>query len=619
MKRLWLLAALAGTAIVQADYFGEYFDANPMPLTGTVNGAGDIDLVWPAADEICKTQIFKNGVLLDATEDFTYTDPAYTAGDTYEVLFQSCRNHVHTEPSNTVPDDPIVVQSKEALLANIMDTGEEDTRAGVFAFPGATGHARFATGGRGGAAVVVNTLNDVNVNGDGLVSWREAATGINEANFSPRTILFSVSGQINTGTNLVAIHGQDDVTVACQSAPPPGVVFVGWRSWDIDNGTDDLIARHCDIKPLDTINPNLNTGQRCVTIGGNTGTGPRRLMFDHFSCAWSTDDSISSFVNTNGATDPPGDITISHPLIYEGDTTCLRSDDECGNPASGFNGTYAWPSHAMGPYFASQNGTRMDGVSLIAWASVNNNARQPWWRNVSGEIVNGLVANRHSEGIAVTGSGGATNNLAYIVGNTIKEGPDERPGTDPLKTAAGTFSISGNRLIDDNGVLQNSNLDGNGGNALSGLAREYLGGSNELDLSCIGASQPTRDSSDARIVTEINGAGPGSPILASAEVGVGPRIAPINPPCTGIWCFYEPPENGQGQRDYSTYTSSNSHPASYDTDGDGIEDAWEQQVIDSDPNDAITNLTHIDHTTDCDGDGYTDMEEFLNRLARCDI
>lgn len=739
MKRLGLSIALLGVAAVQADYFEDYFAANPMPLTGTVNGAGDIDLVWPAADEICKTQIFKNGVLLDATEDFTYTDPAYTPGDTYEVLFQSCRNHVHADSSNPVdPDDPVVVQgldcdatnatfvvnngnpvefgggpypvevnwtladgtqgppppvtglaasvgtisfqnqsgafptnnylwtvpatgvdtpvsfaygeaapgtqcdtgdivileeslvkaeTKVALLANVMDTGEEDTRAGVFAFPGATGHARFSTGGRGGAACIVNTRNNVNVNGDGLRSYRECVTGINEGAYTPRTVVFDVEGEIDSGTTRVTIHGaiNDNLTIACQSAPGNGIVLTGYRPMDIDNGVNDLIVRHCDIKLKDQLDAARNSGNRAVTVGGNPGTGPRRLMFDHMSLAWATDEPFSLFVNTDGGTNPPGDVTLMQSMVYEGDTTCLRPDNECGSPAnSATQQPYLFPNHAMGPFMASANGIRIDGVSLIANHIANNNARNPWWRHVSGEIIRNRIVNVHSEAIAVTGITGA-GNLAYIEENVIKEGPDEKQNgaaVNRLKTAAGSFVVKDNVRISQTGALLSSDYNGNNQTAVPGLAREWTTGSNEYDEACVGANRPVRDSIDARIIAEMMGDTPGTPVSAQAEVGVGPRIAPIVGPnaCNAgqAFCFYEPTVNDQGQRDYSDY-SPGSHPTSYDTDNDGIADAWEQMVIASDTSDNVDNLSDIDHTTDCDGDGYTDMEEFLNRLARCDI
>ena len=47
-----------------------------------------------------------------------------------------------------------------------------------------------------------------------------------------------------------------------------------------------------------------------------------------------------------------------------------------------------------------------------------------------------------------------------------------------------------------------------------------------------------------------------------------------------------------------------------DSDYDGIDDWWEWQIIDSDPNDAVTSLADVGATTDFDGDGFYDYDEW---------
>lgn len=49
-----------------------------------------------------------------------------------------------------------------------------------------------------------------------------------------------------------------------------------------------------------------------------------------------------------------------------------------------------------------------------------------------------------------------------------------------------------------------------------------------------------------------------------------------------------------------------------DTDGDGLSDDWEQQIIDADPNDGITTINDVNPNDDFDGDGLTNDEEFWN-------
>lgn len=146
--------------------------------------------------------------------------------------------------------------------------------------------------------------------------------------------------------------------------------------------------------------------------------------------------------------------------------------------------------------------------------------------------------------------------------------------------------------------------------------RQYTTGDNKLNLACVGASKPFRDSADDRVVSEINGTGPTPTVSENAEVGIGPRVPPIVPPCLpGRPCFYEGTVNSQGQRDYFDYQSVVRHPSNYDTDNDGIADAFERALISQYSN--LRSLADIDHTTNADGDQYLDVEEFINALARC--
>lgn len=524
-----------------------------------------------------------------------------------------------TETSGTGSAGPTL----EELFANIDASGNLDERS-ARAFPGATGFGQQSTGGRGGPVFCVNTLEDVNEDGDGLISYREAVEGINEAAQTPRVVTFCVAGEIYTGTEPVRLHGSGEVTIACQSAPSPGVVMTGYRPLDLDNDADNVIVRYCDMKPRDTLNEGLNISQRGVTVGGGPASAPDDLIFDHMSIMWSTDDSFVVYVGNSPGTITPGNITLMQSLVGEGDTTCNRTDDECGNAAGNPTFDYRFPNHSTGPANSSLNGDPLRGVSHVANMMGNTVARNPQIRGAFGEVANNFVFNMFGDGTRASMSGGVgTTNTLYIEHNTYKRGPDSQPNRidDHLFYAGGQYVVNGNRLIEEDGSIR-EDYNGNGTTLEDGLSheRQYLEGDNQLNVGCVGASRPFRDSADARIVAEANGIGT-DPVLESAEVGIGARVAPLtgaDGPCTeGLNCFYEPTTDDQGQRDYTDYETLRSHPATYDADLDGIDDAWEQRVVDADPNDDLTSLASIDHTTDADGDGYLDVEEWLNTLARC--
>jgi len=108
-------------------------------------------------------------------------------------------------------------------------------------------------------------------------------------------------------------------------------------------------------------------------------------------------------------------------------------------------------------------------------------------------------------------------------------------------------------------------------------------------MNCVGASRPERDAIDARIVQEF--------YAGTGTIGIGDNNRRGG-------------HNVNTQRTWGIYGSPTQHPANYDSDFDGMPDAWEIEYG-LDPQDGS------DHNGDQDGDGYTNIEEYLAIAAAC--
>jgi hypothetical protein len=116
----------------------------------------------------------------------------------------------------------------------------------------------------------------------------------------PRTVLFAVSGTIRLASDIVVREPR--LTIAGQSAPGAGVTLA-------DHGlvirADDVVVRHIRVRRGDA----GGEGDSIWVAGGS------RIILDHVSASWSTDETLSVSGPRDGP--PPRDVTVQWSIISE--------------------------------------------------------------------------------------------------------------------------------------------------------------------------------------------------------------------------------------------------------------------------------------------------------------
>ncbi len=450
-----------------------------------------------------------------------------------------------------------------------------DLPEAIPAFPGAWGGGMFATGGRGGKVIIVTGLED-----SGPGSLREAI----EAE-GPRIVIFRVAGIIHLQSNLVI--NNPHITIAGQSAPGDGICIAG-ASLDID--TYNVILRHLRIR-------------RGVTEGGqgtdNIGGHPlHHVIVDHCSTSWGRDENLSLYRAMVERPDPrnPGktqrvktstrNLTIQYCISSEG----MKPGHEFGGTWGGQDSTFHHnlfacntgrnPSIGMGGEFDYRNNVvfnwrhrTMDGGDETSLINVINNYYKPGPAtndNMVSTIARIEQRDMYSPGRRFQNSNwypqaGKRPGKWYVAGNIVEGHP---------QVTADNWK--GIRLLEGPGTLDmarvNSPFEGWPVNQQPALQAFH-----EV-LAKAGATLPRRDAVDKRIVE----------MVRSGKVTYGNGVI-------------SDPEQVGG---YPEFTFSPDQVPT-DTDRDTMPDAWEIKYgLDSrDPSDAAI---------DSDGDGYTNIEEYLN-------
>ena len=262
------------------------------------------------------------------------------------------------------------------------------TMAQAPAFPGAEGHGRFVTGGRGGRIVHVTNLND-----SGTGSFREAVKS------GKRIIVFDVAGVIALKSDLKIA---DNITILGQTAPSPGITL---RYYTVQPGSNNIIRF---IRIRRGQEKNINDGADASWQRNKTG-----IIFDHCSFSWSIDEVASFYDNNN--------FTMQWCTVAESLTNPGHSKG-----AHGYGGIWGGKLASFHHNFVGHlmnRGPRFNGARY-GWTGYTNNKEYntyKWQNTVQAENVdfrNCVMYN--AQGTCYGGPGGGQIN---IVNNYYKAGP----------------------------------------------------------------------------------------------------------------------------------------------------------------------------------------------------
>ena len=503
------------------------------------------------------------------------------------------------------------------------------------AFPGAEGHGRYVTGGRGGRVVHVTNLND-----SGTGSFREAVKS------GKRIIVFDVAGVIALKSDLKI---GDNITILGQTAPSPGITL---RYYTVQPGNNNII-RFLRIRRGEE--KNINDGADATWQRYKTG-----IIFDHCSFSWSIDE-VASFYDNNNFTmqwctvaeslTNPGHSKGAHGYggIWGGKLASFHHNfvGHLMNRGPRFNGArYGWTGYTSNKDYDTykwENPVQAENVDFRN--CVMYNAQGTCYGGPGGGQIN-IVNNYYKAGPSQGLKGTTLNGLKVDVSTGKERGSQERITLVTLSTSSNSdknhpefFDMTSRYFINGNttettkgsvtknqdwkGISYDKGIPSLNGEYYSPDAKNYYGDNvahvTISGKSCVkikmDAPAPTgevtthsaaesfnkvlsysgaslyRDEIDARYMEEAKTGTAKYKGSITLSPGIIDKVADVN---------------GYTEANFGTA----SRPADFDTDKDGIPDAWET-ANGLDPNDASDALTYS-----LDSKGYyTNLEVYANSLV----
>lgn len=500
-------------------------------------------------------------------------------------------------------------------------TPDDDTELAP-AFPGAEGSGRYAQGGRGTDGTtnvyhVTSLKDDKNV--EGTLRWALAQTG-------PRTIVFDVSGYIDLASDLKI---PSNTTIAGQTAPAPGITL---RYYTVNTSdAENVIIRYMRFRRSQVKDVNDGADAAWGRHGNN-------IILDHCSFSWSIDEVASFYDNR--------DFTMQWCVVAEG--LCNSGHTKGGHSYGGiWGGKNATFHHNMITNVHNR-------VPRLCGARFNWNGydTETYANSVQAERVdvrNNLYYNWGNGNGAYGGMGGYHN----LVNNYYKAGPGTKNKSRVFQGSAnnpddsngvlpdglpGRFYIDGNYVTAQSAIYDWSGFKQDSGTGVNTSALTYTDSQGlygaagatvnikldgEVDMADVtthtaanaynqillyGGASLYRDAVDERFMTDATN-GTTSYHMTETTDGEGNAVTEFT---EGIVDKINDPAAAAvaGQPSFPMLAVVE-RPANWDTDGDGIPDAWEDANGLNKNSAADGNL----YTLDSEKTWYTNLEVYLNSIV----
>jgi len=502
---------------------------------------------------------------------------------------------------------------KKIVLSLLMAVVGITATAQVPAFPGAEGYGRYVTGGRGTSTNATNVYHVTNLQDNtsgsiaGSLRWALKQSG-------PRTIVFDVGGIIELKTDLTI---PANTTIAGQTAPLPGITL---RYYTVRPVGNNVIVRFIRIR----------RGEEKDINDGADATWAKELtnvIFDHCSFSWSIDEVASYYDNCNftmqwctigEALANPGHTKGEHSYggIWGGKGASFHHNMiiHVQNRAPRLNGArYGWTGYDKTKY--------PGGTIMAEQVDLRNNLMYNWG---TGNGAYGGMGGYHNIVNNYYKAGPATANTKRVFqcGHTTGTSTDQGSAIDPQKKGIyGHFYISGNYvtaagsnaanydwkgvIVDDAGgtIPDTIKLSSPISTFVNADVTTHTAENAYLKILSYGGASLYRDNVDKRYMSEAKN---GTTTYTGSATKTGEGKTVTHHP--GIIDFV---------KDQGTYSIGiGTRPNDFDTDKDGIPDAWED-VNGLDKKDASdATIITLDAVANGGKGWYTNLEVYLSSLVQ---